>query len=174
MAAGDKFFAVMKNELAVSNGVATLGPDGLLNASQRPITDSMPTQGSSNPVQSGGVYSALSNKADIVSPTWYELPMTNGYTQEIASERPVYGLAGINIVMVYGLLRTPVETQLGDGIALFPEGYRPEKQVWITAIDTTTHASYALRVAPDGSIFSWGTALPSGSIMEIPIQGFYR
>lgn len=63
MAVGDKFFAVMKNELAVSNGVATLGPDGLLNASQRPITDSMPTQGSSNPVQSGGVYSALSNKA---------------------------------------------------------------------------------------------------------------
>lgn len=62
MAVGDKFFAVMKNELAVSNGVATLGPDGLLNASQRPITDSMPTQGSSNPVQSGGVYSALSNK----------------------------------------------------------------------------------------------------------------
>lgn len=65
MAVGDKFFAVMKNELAVSNGVATLGPDGLLNASQRPITDSMPTQGSSNPVQSGGVYSALSNKVTI-------------------------------------------------------------------------------------------------------------
>ena len=64
MAVGDKFFTVMKNELAVSNGVATLGPDGLLNASQRPITDSMPTQGSSNPVQSGGVFSALSNKAD--------------------------------------------------------------------------------------------------------------
>ena len=62
MAVGDKYFAVMKNELAVSNGVATLGPDGLLNASQRPITDSMPTQGSSNPVQSGGVFSALSNK----------------------------------------------------------------------------------------------------------------
>lgn len=67
MAVGDKFFSVMKNELAVSNGVATLGPDGLLNASQRPITDSMPTQGSSNPVQSGGVYSALSNKADKVT-----------------------------------------------------------------------------------------------------------
>lgn len=64
MAVGDKYFAVMKNELAVSNGVATLGPDGLLNASQRPITDSMPTQGSSNPVQSGGVYSALSNKVN--------------------------------------------------------------------------------------------------------------
>ena len=65
MAVGDKYFAVMKNELAVSNGVATLGPDGLLNASQRPITDSMPTQGSSNPVQSGGVFSALSNKVKI-------------------------------------------------------------------------------------------------------------
>lgn len=65
MAVGDKYFAVMKNELAVSNGVATLGPDGLLNASQRPITDSMPTQGSSNPVQSGGVFSALSNKVNL-------------------------------------------------------------------------------------------------------------
>ena len=67
MAVGNKYFAVMKNELAVSNGVATLGPDGLLNASQRPITDSMPTQGSSNPVQSGGVYSALSNKVNCLN-----------------------------------------------------------------------------------------------------------
>lgn len=65
MAVGDKFFAIMDDEKAMANGVATLGSDGILLASQRPSTDSAPTKGSSNPVQSGGVYTALLAKADL-------------------------------------------------------------------------------------------------------------
>ena len=106
-------------------------------------------------------------------PSWYEIPMTNGYTRENESDGAVYGSARINIVMVFGLIHTPAETQLGNGIAQLPEGYRPQKQVWITAIDVIAHASYSLRVTPNGGIHSWGTALPQNAIMEIPMQGFY-
>lgn len=64
MAVGDKLPVVMGAEKAVAGGVATLGPDGVLSEEQRPSVDAVPTEGSSSPVQSGGVYSALSNKAD--------------------------------------------------------------------------------------------------------------
>lgn len=64
MAGGDKLPVVMGREKAVPNGVATLGADGILAEAQRPTTDAIPTQGSANPVQSGGVYTALAGKAD--------------------------------------------------------------------------------------------------------------
>ena len=50
---------------AVAGGVATLGQDGVLSEEQRPFVDAVPTKGSSSPVQSGGVYSALSNKVPL-------------------------------------------------------------------------------------------------------------
>lgn len=65
MAAGDKLPVVMGKEKAVPNGVATLGADGKLAEAQRPTTDATPTEGSENPVQSGGVYTALAGKADL-------------------------------------------------------------------------------------------------------------
>ena len=64
MAVGDKLPVVMGREKAVANGVATLGADGILAEGQRPTTDATPAQGSANPVQSGGVYTALAGKAD--------------------------------------------------------------------------------------------------------------
>ena len=63
MALGDKLPVVMGKEKAVAGGVATLGPDGVLSEEQRPSVDAVPTEGSYSPVQSGGVYLALSNKA---------------------------------------------------------------------------------------------------------------
>lgn len=66
MALGDKLPVVMGKEKAVAGGVATLGPDGVLSEEQRPSVDAVPTEGSSSPVQSGGVYSALSNKAAMI------------------------------------------------------------------------------------------------------------
>lgn len=65
MALGDKLPVVMGKEKAVAGGVATLGPDGILREGQRPPADAVPTDGSSNLVQSGGVYSALLDKADL-------------------------------------------------------------------------------------------------------------
>lgn len=65
MAAGDKLPVVMGKEKAVQNGVATLGADGKLDEAQRPTTDAAPTEDSTNPVQSGGVYTALAGKADL-------------------------------------------------------------------------------------------------------------
>lgn len=65
MAVGDKLPVVMGREKAVPNGVATLGADGILAEGQRPTTDATPAQGSDNPVQSGGVYTALAGKADL-------------------------------------------------------------------------------------------------------------
>lgn len=65
MALGDKLPVVMGKEKAVANGVATLDSDGKLAESQRPTTDPAPTQDSDNPVQSGGVYTALAGKADL-------------------------------------------------------------------------------------------------------------
>lgn len=65
MAAGDKLPVVMGKEKAVPNGVATLGADGKLDEAQRPTTDATPTEDSTNPVQSGGVYTALAGKADL-------------------------------------------------------------------------------------------------------------
>ena len=65
MALGDKLPVVMGKEKAVANGVATLDSDGKLAEEQRPTTDPAPTQDSDNPVQSGGVYTALAGKADL-------------------------------------------------------------------------------------------------------------
>lgn len=65
MALGDKLPVIMGKEKAVPSGVATLGEDGKLAKAQRPTTDATPAQGSANPVQSGGVYTALAERADL-------------------------------------------------------------------------------------------------------------
>ena len=152
MAVGDKYFAVMKNELAVSNGVATLGPDGLLNASQRPITDSMPTQGSSNPVQSGGVYSALSNKADKGAPQEYSLPMAEGLIQSSASW---YIKNQFGQVHVHGAISAGSGSLGWDTlVATLPEGYRPGAKIEAPATfeSSGTSGSGAVAMAADGTI----------------------
>lgn len=85
MAAGDRIAAIMETEKAQPLGVATLDGDGKVPAAQLhageaggvaslgsngkvPVAqlpmDSAPTSGSGNPVSSGGVYTALTGKAD--------------------------------------------------------------------------------------------------------------
>lgn len=132
--------------------------------------------GDNLPASSDGgetISAALSNKAEIIEPTWYKLPTQNGYNADNDEDGAVYGKAGINIVMIFGLIATPAETVGDTLIAQLPEGFCPKKQAWIIAFNPTTHLSYALRITPSGAIYSWGTSLPSGSIMEIPMQGFY-
>ena len=119
------------------------------------------------------ISAALSNKAEIIEPTWYKLPTQNGYNADNDEDGAVYGKAGINIVMIFGLIATPAETVGDTLIAQLPEGFCPKKQPWMLAFNRTTHLSYALRITPSGAIYSWGTSLPSDSIMEIPMQGFY-
>ena len=88
MAIGDKIPVVMGSDLAVPGGVATLDREGKLPAAQRPdysisqvaglqdaldekqgtlAFDAEPTEGSDNPVRSGGVYDALSRKQDTLT-----------------------------------------------------------------------------------------------------------
>lgn len=160
MAVGDKYFAVMKNELAVSNGVATLGPDGLLNASQRPITDSMPTQGSSNPVQSGGVYSALSNKADKGPPQVYDLPLVAGYSLGVDGAGYSKTQEGIVCVYfsVYGTFTASSSDIGGEDFATLPEGYRPTGRIPVSVVQQDIPGPDWVKVIvhPDGSMRYYG------------------
>lgn len=82
--------AIPATEKGKAGGVATLGEDGKLNAAQRPdysisqvsglqnaldgkqytlAFDAEPTEGSDNPVKSGGVYNALSKKQPVLTGT---------------------------------------------------------------------------------------------------------
>ena len=161
MAVGNKYFAVMKNELAVSNGVATLGPDGLLNASQRPITDSMPTQGSSNPVQSGGVYSALSNKVNKNTPIiWYDLQLQDGFKPSAYAK---YGKDDAGWVQIAGAVtHSGGPLKENEVIAILPEGYRPSEFIPIPLIQSSGNWAIFGWIDTDGNIKLTGISPPNG------------
>ena len=66
--AGGYFEKIGNTDVDLSNYYTKSETDTLLSAKQNTLTfDNSPTSGSNNPVKSGGVYTALGNKVDVVS-----------------------------------------------------------------------------------------------------------
>ena len=125
-------------------------------------TDAEPVEGSHNPVQSGGVFSALSNKADKGTPNRYELIYADGYTasgpglNENSYSKDENNLVVLNFsakrtdggLFPYGILN----------VATLPEGFRPTLRpigCAVVALATSGTASqYAIQsyIRNDGAL----------------------
>ena len=123
-------------------------------------TDAEPVEGSLNPVQSGGVFSALSNKADKGPPQVYDLPVADGYT--VAVDGAGYSKTQEGIVCVYFSVNGNFEASAsnigGDAFATLPEGFRPTGKIPASVAQQDIPGPDWVKVIvhPDGSMRYYG------------------
>lgn len=87
----------------IPKNVATLGKDGKLEKSQRPDVDSIPTENSENPVQSGGVFSALQQKSNPnLLDNWY---FVGGGSQQGGGQFPINRIGELTYKSQYAIDR---------------------------------------------------------------------
>lgn len=119
------------------------------------------------------VFADLSNKADKSPPAWIDMPMTGDYTLT-DNDKLQFGLNGAGETCICGLFKTPSTTEMSEQFATLPEGFRPKmKQIWLTAISSSTNEVFPVRVFPStGYMFVWLAKFSPSDTIVIPMQSF--
>ena len=127
-------------------------------------TDATPTQGSANPVQSGGVYSALLNKAEIITPQVYNLPILDNWSGNIRYSKNQFNEVICQITLTPGSDAAP-----GTVLGTLPEGFRPVAFIAIPAMALVSgnRSVGQLSVGPTGEIGYYGETVTAGGSSRI-------
>ncbi|OUO36405.1 hypothetical protein B5F88_13885 [Flavonifractor sp. An306] len=124
-------------------------------------TDAEPVEGSHNPVQSGGVFSALSNKVNKNTPIiWYDLQLQDGFKPSAYAK---YGKDDAGWVQIAGAVTYPGGTlKENEVIAILPEGYRPSALIPIPLIQSSGNWAIFGWIDTAGNIKLTGISPPNG------------
>jgi len=134
-----------------SNRFVTDTEKSTWNAKQSALTfDSAPTDSSSNPVTSNGVYDALAAKADIAQKNWIAPTFLNSWVNVGGGYYTAgYYKDSIGIVHLRGLIKGGTTTA-GTDLLQLPVGYRPAKHMFFPAV--SNYAYCAIQVLATGIV----------------------